>query len=253
MVLLRQGAVSGGDETMRRSEQFAERLAVDVEQTLIGAKGGAVGKTGEPVADQTGPGAFVVLPFNWAGNFSGEELQVVFGRTLDVTFLQCIKQTFENGAGLEVELVKLGGVEDQFDGDAFVQFGAGPFVFVDDQLPLMAAGEGAEMIVGGSEAAGPDVLTDATAEPGFHPLITHGLEQELEVFRLDGVEGLVGGPGFEFLKGDEAGLNGISEVVDGIGGVVGPVHDLAFDAAEIIAGLPWGEMGGEGLVVEDKI
>ncbi len=44
---------------------------------------------------------------------------------------------------------------------------------------------------------------------------------------------------------EEAGADGVREVVEGVCGVVRPVHDLAFDGFEGVAFFSWGEFDGE--------
>jgi hypothetical protein len=50
-----------------------------------------------------------------------------------------------------------------------------------------------------------------------------------------GREGLFLCPSFEAGDIDEAGVDAVGEVIEGVSGVVCPVHDLAFDAAEAVA------------------
>ena len=97
------------------------------------------------------------------------------------------------------------------------------------------------------------MITDAPPEPGLNLLISDGLDEEFHMSLFIGVEALFCGPSLQLGDRDEPAEHGVGEVIDGIRGVIRPVHDLAFDAAEVIACFAGSQLQREGLVCEEEV
>ncbi len=68
-----------------------------------------------------------------------------------------------------------------------------------------------------------------------------------------GADGLVVGPVLDFFHGQEASLHPVHDVVERIGRVVRPVHDLALDALELVERLTLAQRARNGGTVEHEI
>ena len=97
------------------------------------------------------------------------------------------------------------------------------------------------MLYGG----GLDVFADALADEWIDAAAADGAYEIAEGGAV-GIGDAVGvRPGFDFLNMEESGTDAVGEVVEGVGGIVCPVHDLALDGFEGVAGFSGGELGGE--------
>ncbi len=93
------------------------------------------------------------------------------------------------------------------------------------------------MLWGGLKMARGDELPDLAAEHALDALLANGAEEFLDVGALGVGEGrgLLTSPALYFLEVEETDMNAIDEVVQAVGGVVSPVHDLTFDRTKAVA------------------
>ena len=232
--------------------EVSDGAEVGVEEAAVGAEGEAVSHGGDPVADEAGAVVYVVGLFDVGFDVGGEEVEGV-GGVLDVAVAEDFEHAGEDEVGFVVELLELGGAEDEFVGDALVEGGLGFDVGGDVEAPLVALGLVAEEVGGGLEGGAADESANVAVQAGFDAVSVDGFGElgDVGVFGLGEVA--FGGPGFEFGGGDEAGVDAVGEVVEGVGGVIGPVHDLAFDGAEGVAVVAGGEFDGEGFAAEGEV
>ena len=124
---------------------------------------------------------------------------------------------------------------------------------VDHELETVAVGLGRHEIVALAQPAGLDEGADLLREHALQPVALDGLEQRVEVPLLGGADGLAVGPALDALDGEEAGAHAVHDVVERVGRVVGPVHDLALDALEVVERLAAHERPGDLRPAEDPV
>jgi hypothetical protein len=108
---------------------------------------------------------------------------------------------------------------------------------IDFEFELMALRALAEEIRVWHELGGADAFADEAVEAAFDaftPWSCTGRPRR----RCGQRRGSVFRPAFEIGHVDEASADAVGEVVERVGGVVRPVHDLAFDALEAVALVP---------------
>ena len=95
------------------------------------------------VADEARAALLGVHLFDGLLDFGREEVEAMTGGPLDVALPEGFKEALEDMAGLEVELLQRGGIEDQFARNALMERGFSAHGFIDDELVLISLGEGA--------------------------------------------------------------------------------------------------------------
>ena len=163
------------------------------------------------------------------------------------------KKLFQDMAAFEFDLLQLGRAENEIESDLLVELTFGFDGGVDGQVEGVPVGAVTQKAGARGEAAAVHESTDAGAEVGFVAVLANDLAQLLEQRALFGAQLLAGGPFSEAADVDVAGVDAIDDVVERIGGVVGPVHHLALDAFERVQGLGAGQSFGERGAVEDGI
>jgi hypothetical protein len=84
------------------------------------------------------------------------------------------------------------------------------------------------------ERAGPDECPDFPTESGLSFSIPNGGQNRFCVFGVVTLKILHFCPSLHTLEAKEAGVDAINEVVEAIGGVVGPIHDFALNASKSV-------------------
>lgn len=217
------------------------------------ARGCAVGHAGEGIADQSGAGGFVRCCLE--GGFLGlaEEAELLGGGTGDVAVRESGEKCGQHAVAFVFQLLELAAAEHEMEGDALVEPGFLAGRVLDHEAVAVAVGvRGHEIDIEG-EGNGVDEASDAAAEADFGALFADAPEEAFEVIGVLAAEGLRGSPAFERFHCQEAGIDAIGDVVERVSGIVGPVHDLAFDGPEGIAGGAGREFQREVLTTEGPV
>ena len=153
---------------------------------------------------------------------------------------------------LEFDLLDLGRFENEVEGDGFVQLALSFDLGVDPEVEGMALGLLPQQTVAWQEAATTHKGPDALAEVGFVTVFTDDRAELVDQLGLCVVKWLVGGPFAQATDADVAGVYAVDDVMQGIGGVIGPIHNLALDAFELVEGCWCLEAGRQAGLVEDN-
>jgi len=157
-------------------------------------------------------------------------------RAGDVAVREGGEEGGQHAVAFVFELLELAAAEHEVEGDALVESGFPAGGLFDDEAVSVAVGvRGHEIDIEG-EGSGVDETADAAAEADFGALFADAAEEAFEVIGILAAKGLRGAPAFEGFHRQEAGIDAIGDIVERVSGIVGPVHDLAFDGAEGIAG-----------------
>ncbi len=167
-------------------------------------------------------------------------------------------------AAFELDLLKLRRAEDEVEGDALVKCALGFDVSGDGQVKGVAVSAVAEEAAAWREGAAVHEATDACAEVRLVAVFTDDLAELVDQRGLCGVEVLACGPFGNAADIDVAGVDAVDDVVQRVGGIIGPVHDLAFDTFEAVecfrsAERFWGLLAAKdaaapmGLLVVDEV
>ncbi len=132
-------------------------------------------------------------------------------------------------AAFEFDLLKLRRAEYEVEGDALVKCALGFDVGGDGQVKGMAVSAVAEEAAAWREGAAVHEATDACAEVRLVAVFTDDLAELVDPCGLCGVEVLACGPFGNATNVDVARVNAVDDVVQRVGGIIGPVHNLAFN------------------------
>ena len=100
---------------------------------------------------------------------------------------------------------------------------------------------------------GVDEGANTATEVGFVAVGLNFLAEGVYEFALFRVQGFTGGPFAQAAHADVASVDAVYDVVQGVSGVVGPIHDLAFDAFEFVECLGLLKLRGKGGSAKDFI
>lgn len=212
------------------SVEVHEGPEIRLKESFVGPNGLAVGEGREVVAEQSlllarawgplDPGADGLWQETQGARMGGDEVLRIGG-----------EEAGEDVAALELDLLKRGGFEYEIDCDSLMQRADFAEPLVDHQFEAVSIGEFPDRRLMGCDAAGLDELSDPDSRPGFVATGADFIDQIVKGLKLESAEVfLLIGPFAEAVWRDEAGLDPVHDVVQGIGGIVGPVHYLAFDA-----------------------
>lgn len=151
------------------------------------------------------------------------------------------------------ELFELGRAENAIEGEGFEELGFSFLFGVDFESEFVAIGACGEEVCILGEGSCADVGADAFSDEGFHPVSTNCEDEVCEGATF--CEGMVVlfCPAFDFLDLEETGADAVGEIVKGVCDVIGPIHDLALDGFEGVAGGAGAVFRGEVLVVQSEI
>ena len=185
----------------------------------------------------------------------GEELEVlaVDGLTMDVAGFKDFPELAQHVGTFVFELFEFWGEEDHFVGEAFEERGFAVDDGIDDKTVAVAIGGGGEEVDVLFKVGGGDVFADPLPDEWIHAVVANGLDEfpERGFFGEIDVMGLC--PVLDFLDGKKACTNAVGEVVEGVCGVIGPIHDLAFDGFEGVPCFARCEFGGKIVAAEAPV
>jgi len=132
-------------------------------------------------------------------------------------------------ATLELDLLELRRAEYEVEGDALVKCALGFDVGGDGEVAGVTVGAVTEEAAAWREGAAVYEATDACAEVRLVAVFADDLAELVDQRGLCGVEVLGCGPFGNATNVDVARVNAVDDVVQRVGGIIGPVHDLAFN------------------------
>ncbi len=150
--------------------------------------------------------------------------------------LEGSKGFFEDVSALEFDLLELGGAKDKIKGEGFVELALGDNCRVNLQLEGMAIGLLAEGAAARGEGTGVNEMSDAGSEIRFVAVFADDGAQGFKMGFFGFAQILACGPFRDTANGEIAGMDAVHDIVERVGGVIGPIHDLAFDALELVEG-----------------
>ena len=154
-----------------------------------------------------------------------------------------VEQAAEDLAAFEFDLLDLGRFKNEVECDGFVQFALGFDLGVNPEVEGMALGLLPRRPLRGARLQPCTKAPMRFAEVGFVAVFADDGAELVDEFGVR-VEWLVGGPFAQAADADVAGVDAVDDVVQGIGGVIGPIHDLALDAFELVEGVGVWSSGG---------
>ena len=184
---------------------------------------------------------------------SGWEQIEPFTVWVDAVFTECLIQSLQNVATFEFDLLKLGGFKNEIEGDVFIEGTLSLDGWINLQVEAMALGAIAHKSATRMKCAGVDEGADTAAEVGFVAVALNLLAEGVYEFTLICVQGLGSCPFGQATYADIASVDAVDNVVQGVSGVVGPIHNLAFDTLEFIECLSFEKVCGEGGSAKDLI
>ena len=132
-------------------------------------------------------------------------------------------------ATLELDLLELRRAENKVERDVLVEPALDLDVSGDGQVKGMAVSAVAEEAAAWREGAAVHEATDACAEVRLVAVFTDDLAELVDPCGLCGVEVLACGPFGNATNVDVARVNAVDDVVQRVGGIIRPIHHLAFN------------------------
>ena len=167
-----------------------------------------------------------------------EELEIlaVDGEVMNVAGFQNFPKFSQHVGTFVLELFEFWGEENHVVGEAFEESGFSLHNGIYDQSKAIAIAGGGEEIDILFQMGGGDVFSDAFAYEGFHFARADGLDEFAERGFLRCIDVFQFRPLFDFFDGKKSCAHAVGKIVERISGIVCPIHDLAFDGFERIAG-----------------
>ncbi len=173
----------------------------------------------------SGGGALLLDQFLHLHGENAQAAAVVVGAML----AECAEQFFQDMAAFELDLLQLRRAENKVERDAFVETALGFDVGRDGEVKGVAVGAIAEEPAAWGERAAMHKAADACTEMGLVAIFADDLAELFDECGFVCVEILRGCPFGDAADVDVAGVDAVDDIVERVGGVVCPVHDLTLD------------------------
>src|ERR1700722_7651626 len=125
-------------------------------------------------------------------------------------------------------------VKNEFLGKSLVEIGLDAHSWIDEQTEAISIGGRRGRSRTFDQGTGTNKRTDFCAETGFRFPLTNDREDGFGVASLISLKVLNFRPTLDSFKSEETGVHAVHQIVETIGGVVGPIHDLAFQASVVV-------------------
>ncbi len=233
------------------SDKVCDGTKVGIKKAAVSTEGKVIRHAGDPVADEPGADGFVGGFGDLSFYSARHEVQTI--AAMDVALFQHLEEASQDKVSLVIKLLQLRTAKNKVVGDLFVQFGLGFDLRINVEAVLMSPGHGTEKGTFRHQYCSPYIVANVTVQPGLDTALADGFAKKSDVICLGGRLGAGFGPLFESRHGNKTRMDAVGDVIETVGGVVRPVHDLALNAFKAVACFPWREFSRESLMAEGEI
>jgi len=210
-------------------KQFRNGAKIGIVETLVGTHGEAVGEPRGEITEAAMTARGGGLLFDQFLHLSWEDAKAATVG-IGAVLTQCAEEFFQNMAAFELDLLELRRAKDEVEGDALVKCALDFDVGSNAEVAGVTVGAVTEEAAAWCEGAAVHKAPDACAKVRFVAVFADDLAELVDQRDLCGVEGLACGPFGNGTDVDIASVNAVDDVVERVGGIISPVHDLTFDA-----------------------